>query len=268
MKLFDTHCHLQDPAFHDVDRVIERASAAGVEHLLVCGYDLASSERALELSERHPEVLAGAGVHPHDARDATPTALDRIGSFASDARCAAVGEIGLDFYRDLSPRDVQLQVLAAQLDLAVAVARPVSVHSRGAEEEIHAPLADFASRSSLVANGQPPGVMHCFGGTVAQARRFVDLGFLVSVPCTVTYPNNDEGRRIATELPLESLVVETDSPYLPPQGLRGKRNEPANVAAAVRAIAALRGISVDEVAAATTANAMRVFRPAKVAAAR
>jgi TatD DNase family protein len=267
MKLFDTHCHLQDPAFHDVERVIERASAAGVEHLLVCGYDLASSERALELSERHPEVLAGAGVHPHDARDATPTALDRIGALAHDDRCAAVGEIGLDFYRDLSPRDVQLKVLAAQLDIAVDAGKPVSVHSRAAEEEIYAPLSYYASRSSL-ANGRPPGVMHCFGGTVAQASRFVGLGFLVSIPCTVTYPNNDEGRRIATELPLESLVVETDSPYLPPQGLRGKRNEPANVAAAVRAIAELRGTTAEEVAAATTANAMRVFRPARVAAAR
>jgi TatD DNase family protein len=110
--------------------------------------------------------------------------------------------------------------------------------------------------------------MHCFGGAVAQAWRFVGLGFLVSVPCTVTYPNNDEGRRIATELPLESLVVETDSPYLPPQGLRGKRNEPAHVAAAVRTIAELRGITPDEVASATAANAMRVFQPAEVAATR
>jgi TatD DNase family protein len=150
-------------------------------------------------------------------------------------------------------------VLDAQLAMAVATGKPVSVHSRGAEDEIFSHLKSYGRRSPLGGLGRPVGVMHCFGGTLAQAKRFVDVGFIISVPCTVTYPANDEGRRIASELALDSIVVETDSPYLPPQGLRGKRNEPANVGAAVEAIAALRGVSPAAVAEATTANACRAF---------
>jgi TatD DNase family protein len=175
----------------------------------------------------------------------------------------AIGEVGLDFYRDLSPRDVQLRALEAQLDLAVASGKPVSVHSRGAEDAIYEPLSRYAAR------GEPsaPGVMHCFGGTLEQARRYVELGFLVSLSCAVTYPKNQEARRIAAQLPLISLAVETDAPYLPPQHRRGKRNEPAFVEAAATEIARARGIPAGEAAEATALNACRVFRigvPAEV----
>ena len=260
MTFFDTHCHLQAPEFRDIDAVLARASAAGVDQLLVCGYDLASSKSALAMSETHAAVLPAVGVHPHDARGVSQTVADRIEALAAEERVVAIGEIGLDFYRDLSPRDDQLRVLELHLALAVATGKPVSIHSRAAEEEIYAPLKAYAAQSPLPARQQPVGVMHCFGGTLDQARRYVDLGFLVAIPCTVTYPNNDLGRELARELPLDVLVVETDSPYLPPQSRRGKRNEPAYVAEGVAEIARLRGITPAEVAAATSANAARTFR--------
>lgn len=254
MRLFDTHCHLQDSAFDDLDAVVERARRSGLTRMLVCGYDGPSTEAAVAMAGRYGEILAAGGTHPHDAKDFRAADADRLAALAASGAIAAIGEIGLDFYRDLSPRDVQERVLETQLEIALAAAKPVSVHSRGAEDAIFPALQRFARRSAVV-----PGVMHCFGGDLAQARRCVELGFLISIPCTVTYPNNERGRTLARELPLESLVVETDSPYLPPQELRGRRNEPANVEAAVVAIAELRDIEPEAVAAATTANAVRVF---------
>jgi TatD DNase family protein len=204
-------------------------------------------------------LYAAVGFHPHDASDLTPEALDLLARQAALPAVFAVGEVGLDFFRDLSPRDTQRNALDAQLAIAIEVAKPVSVHTRSAEDEIYAHLASYAARTPLAALGRPVGVMHCFGGSLEQARRFVEIGFLVSIACTITYPKNDAARAIAVELPLESLVVETDSPYLPPQTLRGKRNEPAHVRAAAEAIAAVRAVSLDVVAAATTGNATRML---------
>ncbi|MCC6382200.1 MAG: TatD family hydrolase [Dehalococcoidia bacterium] len=259
MRLFDTHCHLQDPAFAgDESAVIERAAAAGVEGMLVCGYDLHSSRAARELAATSPLVVAAVGVHPHDAASADLATLDEIARQAGGPDVAAVGEIGLDFYRELSPRGAQLAALEAQLAIAVACGKPVSVHSRGAEDVILAPLQAFACRSGP-ARGRHVGVMHCFGGTLEQALAFVEAGFAVSLSCAVTYPGNHEGRRLAAGLPLEAIVVETDSPYLPPQGRRGQRNEPANVRFAVEAVAEAR--SADPVAIAETSalTARRLF---------
>ncbi|MGD9933500.1 MAG: TatD family hydrolase [Dehalococcoidia bacterium] len=259
MMLFDTHCHLQDPAFDDVDAVIERAAQAGVIGMAVCGYDMPSSRRATELASIHSGVLATVGIHPHDAESTTDAQLDELRILAKNEHVVGVGELGLDFYRDLSPRARQVEVLEAQLALALEMALPICVHSRGAEDAIGDQLRRYAEASPLRSKARHPGVMHCFGGTLEQARGFVDLGFLVSVACTVTYPKSDEGRRIARELPIESLVVETDSPYLPPQERRGKRNEPGLVGAAVTAIAAVRGMDTDEVARRTTENALRLY---------
>lgn len=259
MILFDTHCHLQDPAFDDVAEVITRAARAGVVGMAVCGYDLPSSYRAVELASAHSSLLATAGIHPHDADSATGADLDEIRLLATSRQVVGIGELGLDYYRDLSPRNRQVEVLEAQLAIAVESRLPVCVHSRGAEDVIGDQMRPYAFASTLPGAGRHPGVMHCFGGTLDQARAFVDLGFLVSVACTVTYPKNAEGRRIAAELPLSSIVVETDSPYLPPQDRRGKRNEPGHVEAAVRAIATIRGQDPAEVAAITTENALRLY---------
>lgn len=258
--LVDTHCHLQDAAFAaDLDAVVERARSAGIAALVVCGFDPESNVAALAMADAYRCVYPAVGCHPHDADTMTEDALDLLATQAANPRVVAVGEIGLDFYRDLSPRDVQHAALEAQLAIAVQVAKPVSVHSRDAEDAIYPHLAAYARRSPLAASKRPVGVMHCFGGTLDQALAYIDIGFLVSISCTITYPRNDATRRIAAELPMESLVVETDSPYLPPQPIRGKRNEPAHVRAAAEAIAASRGFPVDAVAAMTTGNAARLF---------
>jgi TatD DNase family protein len=258
--LFDTHSHLQDERFDDdLDAVVARAAAAGVRAMVVCGYDEPSNARAIELSRRYEPLYAAVGFQPHESGAVTAAMLERLADAAGGPDVVAVGEIGLDHHWDgASPAD-QLRVLNAQLEIAAAIAKPVCIHSRDAEDAVYEPLAAYASRSPLPATGRPPGVMHCFGGTLEQALRFVELGFLLSIACPITYPRNTEAQRIAAGLPLESLVVETDSPYLPPQGRRGQRNEPAYVREAAEAIASARGVSLEHVAEVTTANACRMF---------
>jgi len=257
---FDTHCHLQDPAFdHDRSGVLRRAGEAGVGGMLLCGYDRDSNTQALAIASRNPSVFAAVGFHPHEAAHVSEADLETLARLAAQDDVVAVGEIGLDYFRDHSPRDEQLRVLEAQLAIAVSVGKPVSVHSRSAEDACFGPLSAYAAARQWRQGDLAVGIMHCFGGTLEQAQRYVDVGFLISIACPITYPANDESRRIAAGLPIEAIVVETDSPYLPPQKLRGRRNEPANVWRAVEALAAARGESVDAVAAATTQNASRVF---------
>jgi TatD DNase family protein len=261
LELFDTHCHLQDSKFRgEVEVVVERATGAGVSGMLLCAYDLETIEPTLEMASAYPSVYAAVGIHPHDASQVDDAALMRVREAAHDERCVAIGEIGLDHYRDLAPRHVQLNALKAQLEIAVDLALPVSLHSRNAEEAIYEPLRRFSEQSPLSRAGRPVGVMHCFAGPPVLAGRYIDLGFMISIPCTVTYPNNHNSRELAAQLPIEALVVETDAPYLPPQSMRGKRNEPAFVREAIEAIAECRAMSSEAVAQATTANARRVFR--------
>ncbi len=259
--LFDTHCHLQDAAFDgDAEGAIRRALDAGVAGMLLCGYDRESNARTLELAAVFPQaVFAAAGYHPHEAGKVTAEMRAELETQAARPEVVAIGEIGLDHYWDNTPRDAQDELLAWQLDLALRLGKPISVHSRGAEDAIFAPLAAYAARSPLMAGGRAPGIMHCFGGSLAQAQRFAGLGFLISIACVITYPKNTEARAIAANLPLESFVIETDSPYLPPQSMRGKRNEPAFVCAAAEGLAAARGITVAEAAEATTQNACRAL---------
>ena len=261
IQLFDTHCHLQDEAFDGEALVaVERARAAGVVGMTLCGYDVPANLAALKLAAQAGSgVYPTVGFHPHEAATVTQAMLDELESQARLPQVVAVGEIGLDFYRDLSPHPVQRTILDAQLAIALRVGKPVSIHTRAAEDAIAPHLAAYAAEQRKAFGERPVGVMHCFGGTVEQALYYAELGFLISIPCTITYPSNAMGRRIAAELRIESLVIETDSPYLPPQTRRGKRNEPAFVGAAAEAIGAARGITIAEVAAATTANAARLF---------
>ncbi len=262
MRFFDSHSHLQGARFdEDREAVLARAAATGAGTIVVCGEDVASSEAAVALAARtdHPRLLATAGFHPHEAAQATEDALDRIEELARTSPVAAIGEIGLDFYRDLAPRHVQRRVFDAQLAIAARLALPVSVHSRDAEGELQPHLSRFANESPLPGQGRALGALHAFGGTLEQARKYVEMGFLVSLTCSAGYPRNDEARRVAAGLPLASLLVETDSPALPPQARRGTRNEPANVRVAAEVVADARGISIEAVAAATTANAEALF---------
>ncbi len=255
-QLFDSHCHLQDEGFAaDRDSVLRGLEGAGVAGVLDCAYDAASMESAVTGADPARGVWAAVGYHPHEANHVGEAELARVAELAAHPSVAAIGEVGLDSYRGHSSPENQRRALDRQLAIALDAGKPVSVHSRAAEDALFEHLEPYSRASSL----PHPGVMHCFGGTVEQARRYAELGFLISVACNITYPNATNLREIAREIPLRSLVVETDSPYLPPQGARGTRNEPGNVRAAVAAIASERGLPFDSVAAATTENARRLL---------
>ena len=253
-ELFDTHAHLHFPDFaDDLPAVLERARAAGVTRLLTIGTDVATSEAAVALAAREPHVWASVGVHPHDAADADDAVLAAIARLMAEPRVVAIGEIGLDFFRNLSPREAQERTLRSMLDLARRVAKPVLIHCRDAHEATLAILAE-ARVAEL------GGIMHCFSGDVAIARRCLDLGLLISLAGPVTYPNARALPDVARFVPADRLVVETDCPYLPPQGYRGKRNEPAYLALTAARVAELRGESLATLGPRMSDNALRLLR--------
>lgn len=254
LELFDTHAHLHFPGFDD-DReaVLTRARAAGVRRMVTIGTDAETSRAAIALAEREPDVWATAGVHPHDAAESDEAALTAVERLAAGARVVAIGEIGLDFFRNLSPRETQERVLRRFLALARRLRKPVVVHCRDAHAEVLAILTE-----EHVA--EVGGIMHCFSGDVAIARRCLDLGLLISLAGPVTYPNARALPEVARFVPADRLVVETDCPFLPPQGYRGKRNEPAYLALTAARVAELRGEPLDDLARRTTDNARRVLR--------
>jgi TatD DNase family protein len=251
--LVDTHAHLHDAAF-DADRpaVIGRARAVGVAGFLTIGTDVGTSETAVALAAAEPDIYAAVGIHPHDARGADAAAIERIAALAQTSRVVAIGEIGLDYFRDFSPRAVQRMALVTQLRLARAVGKPVLLHCR----EAHADLLDICATEGVAAVG---GILHCFSGDLAMARRGLELGLLISIAGPVTYPSARRLKDVVRALPLDRLVVETDCPYLPPQPWRGQRNEPAYLPATAAYVAELLGTTVATVAAATTANAVRLL---------
>lgn len=254
--LIDTHAHLDFPHF-DADReaVLERAEAAGVTAILNVGADLESSRRAVALAEKHDRIYAAVGVHPHDAQKLDGAALAELRALARHPKVVAIGEIGLDFYRDLSPRDVQRRAFQAQLAWAARLGKPVIIHDREAHDEVLAILADWVAEDPE----HRCGVFHCFSGDLAMARQVVALGFYLGVDGPVTYHNARKLPEIVTWLPLDRLLVETDCPYLTPHPHRGRRNEPAYVRLVAERIAELREMPVEKLAEATTTNARRLF---------
>ena len=259
--LIDSHCHLQDPKFgRDVDDVVRRATDVGVTAMVVVGYDMPSSRRAVEIADSFENVYAAIGVHPHDAKTLRPADIEELARMADSSRVVAIGEIGLDLYRNLSPRDEQGRACQAQLELARSLRLPVVIHSRDADDETYAVLADYAQVARAGwPQERPLGVMHCYAGDLPLALRYIDLGFVISIAATVTYPAAEKTRAVAGGIPLRWLTVETDSPYLPPQDKRGKRNEPANVREVAQYIADLRGVSVAAVCDGTATTAARLF---------
>ena len=251
--LFDTHAHLHFPEFaDDLGAVLARARAAGVRRVLTIGTNVETSRAAVALAAREPDVWASVGVHPHDAGEADATALAEIEELAAEPRVVGIGETGLDFFRNLSPRDAQERVFRAQLALARRVGKPVIVHCRDAHEATLAILAEERV-------GEPGGVMHCFSGDVEIARRCLGLGLLISLAGPVTYPKARALPEVARFVPGDRLVVETDCPFLPPQPYRGKRNEPAYLAITAARVAELRGESLPTLAARTSENAAKLF---------
>ncbi len=257
--LIDCHAHLHDAEF-DADRaaVIQRALAAGVTAIVTAGTDLVASRAAVELAEREPQVLATAGVHPHEA--AAVKDLRPLRDLAASLRVVAIGEIGLDYHYDHSPRDVQRRRFAEQLDLALDLGLPVVIHSREADDDTRAILAPWADHCRAAGLAVPFGLMHCYSYGHDRLGDYTGLGLAISIPGIVTYPKAAEVQAAARAADLDLLVVETDCPYLAPQSRRGRRNEPALVAETAARIAALRGISLGELAERTTANARRLYR--------
>lgn len=252
-QLIDTHAHLDHPRYDDDrDEVIERAREAGVETIITIGSHLASSERAVELAEAHGAIYATVGVHPHDASSWTEATYARLKQLADHEKVVAIGEMGLDYHYDHSPRPVQREVFIQQLQLARETDLPFVIHNRNANEDVMAILREYGEGLS--------GVLHAFTGTEQMAAECLERGYLLSTGGMVTFNQATDVRDVIATVPLDKLILETDSPYLTPVPLRGRRNEPAYVTHVARFLAEERGIDVEEVARVTTANARGLFR--------
>jgi TatD DNase family protein len=246
----DTHCHLDACASAD-DELVARAGAAGVTRLATVGTDDQSIERALHAAATHDEVVAIVGRHPHQATGFDDRDLDRIEAAAGDPGARAIGETGLDFYRDNAPHDDQRRAFQAQIELAAHLAKPLVIHTRAAEEETFGLLRERAGEVSVV--------LHCFSAP-DRLDECVERGWLCSFAGNVTYPKATALQEAARRLPDDLLLLETDSPYLTPQPMRGSANEPANVVATAEHVARLRGVELAELDATVERNAARIFR--------
>ena len=254
MKLVDSHCHLDDGQFdQDREQTIERARAAGVEILMAIGTGSGPPdlEAGIHLAERYPFIVATVGVHPHDAAKADTATLDRLRQLAGHEKVKAIGEIGLDYHYDFSPRDVQRRVFEQQLALAAEAGLPVVIHTREAWDDTLA----------LLSHWRRGGIMHCFTGDEHQARQALDLGFHLAFGGVLTFPKAEDVRQAARITPADRLLIETDCPYLAPVPRRGKRNEPAFLVDTVRRLAHVRGAAPEDVAAQTTANFQKLCLP-------
>lgn len=250
--LIDSHAHIYYRDYAgDFDDMLKRAEDAGVAAILVVGTDIESSRESVELAEKYPQLYAAVGIHPHDAGRVTDACYDVISSLAvSSPKVVAIGEIGLDFYRDRSPRDVQEVVFRRFLQLAAALNKPVIIHDRDAHERIMSILREEAVRK---------GVLHCFSGDAAMALEAAALGLHISIPGTVTYPGNQALRDVVRTVSIDQMLVETDCPYLTPVPHRGKRNEPSYVRLAAEKVAEVKGLTLEDVARVTTKNASELF---------
>ncbi len=250
--MIDTHCHLEMEPF-DVDRedVIKRAQEAGLEAIITIGSDFEGNRGGVALAEKYDSVFAAVGMHPHDAKNLTQAAFDQIKIWSAHRKVVAIGEIGLDYHYDHSPREVQRAAFRQQLDFAIETGLPVCVHSREAKEDTLQILKDSGIRQ---------GVMHCFSGDRDMAEEVLAMGFHISIAGPVTFKKASQLREAAKIIPDERLLVETDAPYLAPEPYRGKRNEPAFVVHTARLLAELRGVSAEDIDRITTTNAKRLFK--------
>jgi TatD DNase family protein len=264
--LVDTHCHLNFDLFDgDRDEVVARARQAGVERIVNPGVDLETSRSAIRLANQYPEVYAAVGVHPNDILDWDEGLLDQIKELAGNPKVVAIGEIGLDYYREKSPHDLQKQVFLQQLELATELDLPVIIHSRNASPEQPQAIQDILAILEKWQAGQgrlpsPPGVLHSFSSDLDSARKAIKLNFLIGITGPVTFRNAPGLRRLVEGLPLEALLIETDAPFLTPHPFRGKRNEPGFVKLVAEKLAEIHNLPTEEVARITKNNAGRLFR--------
>lgn len=289
--MLDSHTHIDMREFEDDrDRVIQRALESGVVAIIDIGIDIASSEAAIALAEKYDYVFATVGIHPHDASKVTESDIARLEELVKHSKVVAVGEIGLDFYRNRSTKESQIESFKRQLGLAAKTGLPVVIHSRNASDEVFDILREYAlsRRQPPVSPGlggnmgdtpmsprsfhgrtpfseetdhdvRPIGVLHCFSGDAELGRKYIDMGFLISFAGPVTYPKSSAAG-VAKEIPLDKMLIETDCPFLTPQAHRGKRNEPSYVSHVATSIAEVKGIAVESVGEVTAANAIGLFR--------
>lgn len=249
----DTHVHLNaDQYDDDLQQVIDRALEAKVEKMVVIGFDRKTIERAMKLADEYPFIYVVIGWHPVDAIDCTDEDLQWIEQLAAHEKVVGIGETGLDYYWDKSPKDVQQYWFRKQIQLAKKLQLPIIIHNRDATGDVVRILQEENA-------AEVGGIMHCFGGSVETARRCIDMNFMISLGGPVTFKNARQPKEVAKEIPLEHLLIETDAPYLAPHPYRGKRNEPAFVTLVAEEIARQKELSVEEVANVTTENAKKFF---------
>lgn len=256
MSLIDSHCHLDSPEFDaDRDEVVARALGAGVEHMVAIGTGSGPPdlEAGIRLADRYPQFYATIGIHPHDAAKASKADFARLAELLSHPKVIALGEIGLDYHYDFSPRETQTSVFIQQMEIAAAARKPIVIHTREAWDDTAALLEKHWKPHGI------GGIMHCFSGGLVEARRALDLGFYLSFGGIVTFPKALDLQAAAKEVPADRILVETDSPYLAPVPKRGKRNEPALVVHTARKLADLRGQSLEEVSYVTSENFRRLL---------
>ena len=253
--LIDSHAHLEMKEF-DSDRpdVMERARLAGVDGIVTVGTNLRLSRRALSIARQYENVYASVGIHPHDVAKADKKMFDELKLLAEDPKVVAYGEIGLDYFRNISPREKQTEMFGCQLALALELKLPVIIHDRDAHEE---------TLRMVKASGVRQGVFHCFSGDYIMAKQCIDLGFYVSVPGVVTFDKSTVLHEVVRHVPLDNILLETDCPYLAPVPFRGKRNEPSFIIHTAKKVAAIKGVDWEEVALTAARNTRNLFGIAK-----
>ena len=254
VMLIDSHAHLEMPEFKkDLEAVIQRAKESGVEYVFTVGTEKEDWKRAIEIAESHPSIFAILGVHPHNAKEIDDQTYPMLRELCRNEKVKAYGEIGLDFFRNLSPHDLQLKRFREQIGLAKELGLPVVIHDREAHQETLEILKSEGAKDC-------GGIIHCFSGDYEMAKACMNMGFYISIPGSVTFKNAESFREVVKRIPLESLLIETDAPFLTPVPFRGKRNEPSYVRYTAQRVAEVKDISFEKVAEVTTENALRVYR--------
>lgn len=257
MAYFDTHAHIQDERYEkDLSLVLHRAREAGVKQILVPGTDIVDSQQALKIARDHEGIYCAIGIHPHEAKTYDSDTISKLRTLAEYKEVVAIGEIGLDYHYDFSPRDVQKQVFRSQIELAHELDLPMIIHEREATADGLAMLERAVSDGIL---RDMPGVFHCFSGSWETARVLLDMGFYLGFDGPITYKNAKKAIDVIARCPRERLLIETDSPYLTPEPFRGRRNEPARVTLVAKKVAAIWNLKPDEAGDITTNNGCRLF---------
>ncbi len=261
MNWTDTHCHINEPQFQEDRQLVkERARSSGVKTFIEIAESPATWEAAIQLAESDADIYTSLGIHPHHAHEVSkkdwPEVRKKLRDLLQHPKVKAVGEFGLDYYRMQNTKENQEWICRAQIELALELQKPIVIHCREAHEDTQKILADYFSGK----NDQISGVIHCFSGTFADAQIYMPMGFVFGVDGPITYPSANALREAFAQIPLNCIVLETDSPFLPPQSYRGKRNEPQHIPIMGEALAKLKGCSIEEAAHATTDTAKKLFR--------